>query len=89
MARLSNETRKLIVEKYCKEKISYRKVARIFKCSKSEVCKIIKKFGEHHTLEDLPKTGRKKDPVNPEIDRSVIDALKSVKPLSVRAIAKK
>lgn len=89
MARLSNETRKLIVEKYCKEKISYRKVARIFKCSKSEVCKILKKFGEHHTLEDLPKTGRKKGPVNPEIDRSVIDALKSVKPLSVRAIAKK
>lgn len=89
MPRISAETRKAILLKWCKEKITLRKLAKSVNCSKSAVYQIIKKFGEHNTIDDLPKSRRRKGPVCKKTEESVVKYLNSGKSLSVREIAKK
>lgn len=60
MAPISCEIRKLILHEWVHNKLSYRRLAKKFNCSKTGVEKIIRKFGEHCTLENLPKNRSKK-----------------------------
>lgn len=89
MERIDIEDRKLILQKWCTGQFSLRKIANEVKCSKSAVFQIIKKFGEHHTLDNLPKSRRRTDPANPNVEEKVVRLLKAKKYMSVREIAKK
>ena len=69
--------------------MSIRKLAKLFQCSKSAIIQIINKFGNHYTLEDLPKSRRRKGPADPKIEENVVNHLTSDKFMSVHEIAKK
>ena len=88
MKRISIETRNSIVQKWCSEKWPVRKLAKLFKCSKSAVFQIINKFGNHYKLEGLPKSRRRKGPADPKTEENVVKHLTSEKCMSVREIAK-
>ena len=90
MTRISFENRKLILDKWCGIKgISFRTIAKQVKVSTDSVRRIINKFGEHHSLNDLPKSGRKKGPSNKKLEQKVVSLYKTKKGLSVRDAAKK
>lgn len=89
MARISLDTRRLILQKWCKEGLSYGELAKIGKCSKSAVFKIIKKYGEECTVADLPKSRRRSGPADPAIDEKGVKLLTSEQSYSVREIARK
>lgn len=89
MARIDIEKRKLIVQKYCRENVSLREIAKSIGCSKDGARKIIKKYGEHCVLTDLPKSHRRSGPADPKKEEKVLHLLKSNKSMSVRLIAKK
>ena len=77
------------MQKWYTGQYSLRQTAKMYKYSKSTMYQIIKKFGEHHTLEDLPKSRHGSGPENPQVDENVMRLLKSLNYLSVREIAKK
>lgn len=89
MGRISLSTRRLILHKWFSEKLSFRELAKSVNCSKSAVFKIVKKFGETCSLEDQPKSGRKKGASDQKKELAAVRLLKSHKPCSVREIAKK
>lgn len=89
MERINIEDRKLILQNWSTGEFSLRKIVNKFQCSKSAVFQIIKKFGEHHTLEDLPKSRRRSGSANPHIDEKAVCSLKSKNYMSFREIAKK
>lgn len=62
MERIKLDDRKAIVQTWCAGKCSLQKIANMYNCSKTAVFKIITKFGQHHTLEDLPKSKRRSGP---------------------------
>lgn len=77
------------MHKWCKEGLSYAKLAKIAKCSKSAVFKIIKKFGEECTVADLPKSRRRSGPADPSIDEKGVKLLTCGRCYSVREISRK
>lgn len=89
MAPISCEIRKLILHEWVHNKLSYRRLAKKFNCSKTGVEKIIRKFGEHCTLENLPKNRSKKGAVNSKKEQIVLNLLMNKKTVSVREIARK
>lgn len=89
MARISVNTRKLILQKYVKEKQSYSLIAKNVGVSKAAVFKIIRKFGQHGCITDLPKTGPKKGSRNPRLEKKATSLLLGKETFSVREIAKK
>lgn len=89
MPRVELEKRKLIVHKWIKNKLSYRKLAKEFKCSKSAVAKIIKKYGEECTFKDIAKKNFRTGPANLRKEVKAIRLLRQEKTISVRQIARK
>lgn len=89
MPSISIETRKLIVQKWCTEKISYKKIAKSVNCSISGVRKVILKFGDNFTIDNLPKSRRRSGPANPQKEAKVVQLLSKNKSMSVRKVAKK
>lgn len=89
MGRISIENRKLIVQKYCLEQQSMHKIAKKVGCSESGVQKIIKKFGEHCKLEDMPQIRRRSGPYNPKKEVQTVNLIQHHKSMSVRQIARK
>lgn len=66
-----------------------RKIAKEENVSFNSVSNIIKKFGERNTLDDLPKSGRKKGAHNQELDKKIKTIFKNKPGISVRDAAKK
>lgn len=89
MARIDQDTRFLIIQKYCSEGLSCRNIAKLVKKSKSAVYQIIRKYGEHHTLGDLPRSRTRSGAANPQIEKKCVKLLLSDESDSVRQIAKK
>jgi len=90
MPRISHEKRKLIVQTWCTMKgISLRQLAKMYKVSVNGAKKIIIKFGEHHTLQDMPGRGRKKGAANLKSEAKIVKLLTNNKSISVRDVAKK
>ena len=89
MAPISFETRKLILQKWCSEKTSMRKIAKSVKCSVSGVRKVIIKFGNHYTIENLPSNRRRSGPADPIKEAKVVHLLSANKSMTVRLCAKK
>ena len=57
--------------------------------SEKAMREVIVKFGEDNTFEDKPKTGRKKGPANPQLDKRILKEFEQKKEDSVRDMAKK
>ena len=90
MRGLSAEQRQQIVYKWCTERgLSLRKIVKMEGVSEKAVRNAIRKFGEDNTSEDKPKTGRKKGPANPQLDKRILKAFEQKKEVSVRDVAKK
>lgn len=89
MGRIDQETRVFIIKKYCTEGLSCRDIARIVKRSKSAVYQIIRKFGEHHTVADLPRFRTRRGATKPRTEKKCVKLLLSEESFSVRRIAKK
>jgi len=83
MPRISHEKRKLIVQTWCTMKgISLRRLAKMYKVSVNGAKKIIIKFGEHHTLQDMPGRGRKKGAANLKSEAKIVKLLTNNKSIS-------
>ncbi|KMQ82498.1 transposase, partial [Lasius niger] len=89
MARIDLSKRKLILHKFVSEKLSYALIAKSVGVSKTSVYQIIKKFGEHGSVADLPKSGRKKGSWDQKKERKIESLLLANSKCSVRDIAKK
>lgn len=90
MPRINENIRKQIVHNFCTEKgVSYRILAKRYGVCVNSIKNIIIKFGNHGTILDLKKSGRKKGPRNPKLESKVINALNTYKLMSVRDLAKK
>lgn len=89
MPRVNLENRKLIVHKWVKEKFSYYKLAEFFKCTKSAVAKIIRKYQDEGSVKDIKRTSFRSGPANRKKEIKVIQLLKQERHLSVREIARK
>ena len=87
MARIDQDTRFWIVQKYCSEGLSCRNIAKLVKRSKSTVYQIIRKFGEYDSLEDLPRSKTRKGAAIPQIEQKCVKLLLSNECDSVRKIA--
>ncbi|KAF2898795.1 hypothetical protein ILUMI_07380 [Ignelater luminosus] len=88
MPRISKEKRKLIVHKWCSEDgLSLRQLGKSMNVSVNGAKKVIKKFCEHNTLEDMPKPGRTEGSVNPEVNKKIVTLLKKNCSMSTREIA--
>lgn len=64
-------------------------IAKEKKVSPNSVFNIIKKFGEHNTLDDLPKSGRKIGTYNHVLDKKIMNIFKNKPETSVCDAAKK
>lgn len=73
-----------IIQKYC----YCRNIAKFVKKSKSVVYQIIRRFGVHHTLQDLLRSRTRSVAINPQIEKKCVKLLLSDKRDSVRKIAK-
>ena len=72
ISRLTEETRKLILDKWCREKgISYRMIAKHCGVSHQAVSSTINRFGDHHTIKELPGRGRKVGSYDKKVDKKV------------------
>lgn len=72
MRGLTEEKRKSIVAQNCSEKgRSLRKLAKHEGVSFGAVQNIIKRFGMHNTLKDLPGRGRNVDASKPKLDKKI------------------
>lgn len=90
MPTISIEVRKQIIENYFKEKnITLRDIAKQYNVSKDSVQKIIKKFREHNTLENMPGRGRKKGCMDPKLDGKIVSEFRKKRSISTRDLAKK
>lgn len=90
MARINEEKRKLIVQTWCRNKdISLRQLAKMHNVSPNGAKKVIIKFGEHNTLQDLPGRGRKKGAANPKLEKKIVELFSKNKSISVRDVARK
>lgn len=90
MARIDEEKRKLIVQTWCTQKgISLRQLAKMYNVSPNGAKKVIIKFGEHYTLQDLPGRGRKKGAANSKLEKKIVELLEKNKSISIRDVAKK
>lgn len=90
MRGLSVEQRRNIVHKWCTEPgMSLRKLAKMEGVSDKAVRTAIRKFGEDNTFMDKPKSGRKKGPANPLLDKRIMKAFENKKEVSERDVAKK
>lgn len=89
MKGLNPKQREAILCKWCKKKMSYRKIAKEEGVSVWAVQKTIKRFTEHYTLDDLPGRGRKKAKILSKIDQRIISVFTKEKEISVRDCAKK
>ena len=72
MKGLNPNQREAILCKWCKKKMSYRKIAKEEGVSVWAVQKTIKRFTEHYTLDDLPGRGRKKAKILSKIEQRII-----------------
>lgn len=89
MPSIKLEKRKQVVQKWISEKLSYRKLAKKFNISKSAVEKIIKKYGNECTFDNLRKSSSRSGPVNEKKEKQVVQLLMGNQMYSVRQIAKK
>lgn len=90
MGRIKLEVRKNILDDWCKNKgMTLRKLAKKYNVSPAGVHKLINKFGTTVTLEDLPKSGRKRGPSDPELQKRVVQMFNRKPSLSVRDAARK
>lgn len=64
------------------------KLAKHFGLHPGTVISIIK-FGEHYTFDDLPGRGRKPGPVDPNLNRNVVNLINRNKSMTIRNLAKK
>ena len=74
MTKLSLDIRKLVLQKL-KDGWSQRKVTIDLNISRHEIQRIVLKFQQHETLENLPKSSRKPDDI-PRSERLLIRASK-------------
>ncbi|KAF2883530.1 hypothetical protein ILUMI_22646 [Ignelater luminosus] len=66
------ETRKLIVHEWCTEGLPMRSLAKSTKCSLlTGVRKVICKYGEHNSLNDLKSRGRKRGTSCPRVEEKL------------------
>jgi transposase len=90
MRGLSAEHRKKIVHKWTTiPGLSLRKLAKQEGVSVKAVRTAIRKFGEENSFLDLPKTGRKRGPVCPKLDKKIQEVFTTKPSASVRDVAKK
>lgn len=90
MKGLSEEERKSIIIKYCKNPgLPLRKLAKQEGVSVHAVRNAIDRFGKHNTLKDLPGRGRKRAPSNPDLDKKICNTFQRKKEISIRDCAKK
>lgn len=89
MAPIEIQKRKEILRDWVNNKLSYRKLAKKYECSKSGVQHLITKFGEHATVYNLRRQNVKKGTTDPAKEQKVIQLLKAKKNHSVRYISRK
>lgn len=90
MGRINLETRKKILDDWCQIKgITMRKLAKKYKFSPAGIHKLIIKFGNTFSLEDMPKSGRKQGPWDLALQKKVVRMFLQNPTLSVRDAAKK
>ena len=90
MPRISLALRKEILYTYGTEKnISYRQVAKRYKVSDKSVKNIVERYGEHYTLSDMPKSGRKKGARDPKLEEKLVQLINKNPTMSLRDLAVK
>lgn len=90
MGKINLEVRKNILDDWWKNKgLTIRKLAKKYNVSPAGVHKLINKFGTTVTLEDLPKSGRKRGPSDPELQRRVVQMFNRKPTLSIWDAARK
>lgn len=90
MSRIELETKKKVLHIWCTEKgVTFNQIAKRTKICPESVKRIIEKFGNECTLRDLPRSGRRPGPSNPELDQKVVNYILKNRSASIRDLAKK
>lgn len=90
MSRIQIEVREEILHTWCTVKgITFNQIAKRVGVAPASVKAIIEKFGMHHTLTDLPRSGRKPGASDPKLDKYVVKLINQNKSISMRDLAKK
>lgn len=90
MSSKQHQQRERILHEYVENSLlSYRDIAKRLKCPQSTVCRVLKKFREHLTIDRKPGSGGLQGVKNKKKDEKVVNMFASNPKISSRDVAKK